>query len=143
MTKVGFIGVRHVHAEGLAGYVTALGHEIVGAHEPDTAAAAGWRASPVLGSVDEVLEQCDAVIVAGTNRERVDGALAATAAGKHVLAEKPVGMNPEEVDRLIARVRGGSGRAQDRTRRVGCHSFHMADRYPTCRGASGQSVPPP
>jgi predicted dehydrogenase len=102
--KIGFIGTRHVHAEGLAAYVTALGSTVVAAHEPDAAAAAAWNASPTVPSVDALLAQCDAVIVAGTNRERVDGVLAASAAGKHVLSEKPVGMNADEVDRLVASV---------------------------------------
>lgn len=100
--KVGFLGTRHVHASGLAQNVVDLGHVVVAAHEPDAAAAAEWTAAPLAATVDEVLERSDAIIVAGTNRERVDGALAAMAAGKHVLSEKPIGVDPAAVDRLVA-----------------------------------------
>lgn len=102
--RVGFIGTRHVHADGLASYVSALGSQVVAAYESDSAAAAVWKHSPVVASIDELLAKCDAVIVAGTNRERVDGVLAASAAGKHVLSEKPVGVDPAAVERLAAQV---------------------------------------
>ncbi|MCW2923208.1 MAG: dehydrogenase, partial [Thermoleophilia bacterium] len=60
-----------------------------------------WSRTPIVDR-DELLEQCDAVIVAGTNRERVDDTLAACAAGRPVLSEKPVAADAEELVRLVA-----------------------------------------
>lgn len=103
--RIGLIGTRHVHAEGLAGCAAAAGAELVGAHEPDAAAGETWTATPLVG-LDELLERSDAVIVAGTNRERVEGVLAASAAGLPVLSEKPVAVDASDLERLIDAVDG-------------------------------------
>ena len=63
--KVGIIGTRHVHAEGLAANVETCGSTLVGACESDEAARAAWNATPLL-QLDELLAASDAVIVAGT-----------------------------------------------------------------------------
>lgn len=101
--KVGIIGTRHVHAGGLAQNVVALGGELVGAVERDESARTAWDAglAPLRG-LDETLADADAVIVAGTNRERVDDVLAAVEAGVPVLGEKPVAVNRTALDALVA-----------------------------------------
>jgi myo-inositol 2-dehydrogenase/D-chiro-inositol 1-dehydrogenase len=99
--KVGIIGTRHVHADGLAHNVQELGGTLVGAVERDADAAAAWTRTPILER-DELLAQVDAVIVAGTNRERVDDTIAATDAGRYVLCEKPVAADADELARLVA-----------------------------------------
>jgi predicted dehydrogenase len=99
--KVGFIGTRHVHAGGLAQNVETCGASVVGAVEQDTEARAAWRHGPLL-ELDALLDASDAVVVAGTNRERVDGVLAATRAGLPVLTEKPVAADADDLARLVA-----------------------------------------
>lgn len=99
--KVGVIGTRHVHADGFARAAADLGASIVGAWEPDSDARNTWERSPLLER-DEVLERADAVFVAGTNAERVDGVIAALEAGVPVLSEKPVAASHADLERLIA-----------------------------------------
>lgn len=99
--KVGILGTRHVHADGLAHHAQGLGATIVGAVERDLDAVAAWTRSPLVDR-DELLRSVDAVIVAGTNRERVDDTLAATRAGIPVLCEKPVAADRADLARLVA-----------------------------------------
>ena len=98
--KVGIIGTRHVHADGLAANVEACGGTLSGAVERDDAARAAWTRTPLM-ELDDLLAASDAVIVAGTNRERVDDTLAACRAGLPVLTEKPVAADAEELARLV------------------------------------------
>lgn len=99
--KVGIIGTRHVHAEGLAECVDRCGSTVVGAVERDASARAKWNRSPIV-ELEELLDACDAVVVAGTNRERVEDTLAASRAGIPVLTEKPVAADAAELERLVA-----------------------------------------
>jgi predicted dehydrogenase len=104
MTRIGILGTRHVHAEGLARGLEALGCTIVGAAERDTAAASDWE-NKALGEImsrDAVIEASDAVIVAGTNIDRVDDTLAAVDAGLYVLAEKPIACNAPTLERIAS-----------------------------------------
>jgi predicted dehydrogenase len=99
--RVGLLGTRHVHAEGLADCAERCGATLVGAVERDAHARRAWTRTPLL-EFDELLDSCDAVIVAGTNRERVDDTLAACRAGLAVLTEKPVAADADELARLVA-----------------------------------------
>lgn len=87
MIQVGFLGVRHVHAPA---YVAALqGLANLGpVHEPDQAASKAFGLQE--GTLDEVVNSCDALIIAGTNVEHTTMAVAALSEGKHVLCEKPL-----------------------------------------------------
>lgn len=97
--KVGILGTRHVHADGLAACVERCGGTLVGASERDAEARAAWTRTQLFDR-DELLARCDAVIVAGTNRERVDDVIAATRAGLPTLSEKPVAADADELVRL-------------------------------------------
>jgi predicted dehydrogenase len=101
MMRVGILGTRHVHADGLATNVEQVGGTLVGAFERDPAAQAAWTRTSLLER-DALLAVSDAIIVAGTNRERVDDTLAATRAGLPVLTEKPVAADAEDLARLVA-----------------------------------------
>lgn len=105
--RVGVLGTRHVHAAGLARIVAALGHDIVGATERDPLAAREWvevGLAPIVDDPHRLVESCDAVIVAGTNRERVDDAIVAIEAGIPVLCEKPVAIDGSDLERLVAAI---------------------------------------
>jgi predicted dehydrogenase len=62
------------------------------------AAAPGIPSWPDLASVPA---DFDAVIVATPNGLHCEGIVAAASAGKHVITEKPLGINPEQADRAI------------------------------------------
>lgn len=101
--KIGIIGTRHVHASGLALHASAHGASIIGAAESDPAGIQAWTQlgiAPVI-ELERLLEDADAIIVAGTNAERVDGTRAAVEAGLPVLTEKPVAMHPDDARRLV------------------------------------------
>lgn len=99
--KVGLIGTRHVHAEGLARLASEAGASVVAAVERDAEAAARWSLCPLVER-DRLLADVDAVIVAGTNRERVDDVLACCRAGRPVLSEKPVSTDAAGLHSLLA-----------------------------------------
>lgn len=101
--KVGLLGTRHVHADGVAAHAEALGATLVGAAERHAGSHRDWTRTPLLDR-DDVLERSDAIIVAGTNRERAEDTIAATAAGLPVLSEKPVAADASELARLVAHV---------------------------------------
>ncbi|MBC7643773.1 MAG: Gfo/Idh/MocA family oxidoreductase [Thermoleophilia bacterium] len=108
--KVAVLGTRHVHAEGLVQIAAATGATIVGAHERDPRARSAWAGLGLgnIGTREAVLAEADAVIVAGTNAERVDDTLAALEAGCAVLSEKPVAMNEADLERLLAHINAAS-----------------------------------
>lgn len=105
--RIAVLGTRHVHAEGLVRLARAAGAQITGVHERDPQARSHWMTLGLgdIGDLDSVLASADAVIVAGTNAERVDDTLAALDAGLPVLSEKPVAMNADDLARLVAHPR--------------------------------------
>jgi scyllo-inositol 2-dehydrogenase (NADP+) len=54
-----------------------------------------------VGTLDELLERCDLVVVATPNTTHCEIASAALNAGKHVVVDKPVAVTVEEADALI------------------------------------------
>jgi predicted dehydrogenase len=111
---VAFIGtgmVSDLHQAALAG---AGGLRLVGAYDTDRGAlmarAERWRVRPY-GSVEELLDDAavDAAYVLTPADSHVPLALRCLAAGRHVLVEKPVAYEPEEIAEL-ARAARASGR---------------------------------
>lgn len=105
--RIGVLGTRHVHAEGLAKIASNIGATIVGASERSPEAIDAWSKLGICGVMDAeaVIEASDAVIVAGTNAERVDDTLLVVDAGLPVLTEKPVAMDAVSADRLAEAAR--------------------------------------
>lgn len=105
--RLGILGTRHVHAEGLARIAAEQGATIVGAAERIVDAQDAWQRLDICPIMDPhtLLESVDAVIVAGTNAERVEDTLHVVEAGLPVLTEKPVAMTRESSDRLEAAAR--------------------------------------
>lgn len=71
-------------------------------HERADHYAREWQIPHAVGSYQALLERddVDAVYVPLPNSLHVEWSLAAVAAGKHVLCEKPIALHPEEVVRL-------------------------------------------
>ncbi len=98
----GFVGVVHVDA------LRRLGVEVVGVAGSNSERAAAKAAAaglpPAYDSVEALLadERVDVVHVTSPNRFHAEQALAALAAGKHVVCEKPLAMDAEQTARLVA-----------------------------------------
>jgi myo-inositol 2-dehydrogenase / D-chiro-inositol 1-dehydrogenase len=63
----------------------------------------------VCGSREELLENCDAVLVCAPNKTHIEIASAAVAAGKHVFCEKPFAIGTEDARKLLDTANGGAG----------------------------------
>ncbi len=96
MIRVGLVGY------GLAG---AIFHEplIRACERTELAGVLTSREAPCrIGSLEELIERSDLVVVATPNSTHLPIAEAALEAGKHVVIDKPFTVTVEEADRLIA-----------------------------------------
>ena len=143
----GFIGPVHIEAlKRLGVQVTA----ICGSTKNARATAGQWGIPEVYGDYDyhAMLRSpnIDVVHITSPNKVHVEQSLAALAAGKHVVCEKPLGMTTKETAKIVAllnkleaaskKTRGG-GRESAQTSRsepahVGCHPPVFAVNY-MCR----------
>lgn len=91
------------------------------------------------GSLDALLadEAVDAVYIPTPNNCHVEEAIAAARAGKHVLCEKPLGMNAEEATRLAA-VQADTGVAMTEAFMVRYHPRWLAAREIIRSGRLGE-----
>ena len=109
----GFLGAGFIATKALGPAVHAAQGAVlhaVAARDPRRAAAL-QPAGPTYGDYQSLLEDddVDAVYVALPNDDHLPWTLAALAAGKHVLCEKPLALNPDQV-REIADAAKVSGR---------------------------------
>jgi len=108
VTRWGFLGAGFVASRALAPAVHAASGarlEAVAAREPDRAAA--LRPERVHRAYGDLLADpsVDVVYIALTNDQHLPWTLAALAAGKDVLCEKPLGLSVSEVGRMTAAAR--------------------------------------
>jgi predicted dehydrogenase len=101
----GFIGPVHIEAlKRLGVQVTA----ICGSTKNATATAAKWGIPEVYGDYDYAAmcqsPNVDVVHITSPNKVHVEQSLAALAAGKHVVCEKPLGMTTRETERVVKAV---------------------------------------
>jgi scyllo-inositol 2-dehydrogenase (NAD+) len=90
------------HAENITSRVRGAQLVAVTTSSAERAAEARRRcgAVTVCGSLDEVLEESlDAVVIASSTSAHVDNVEACSAAGVHILCEKPLGLTLEDCDR--------------------------------------------
>ena len=119
--KVAFAGCGAISALHLAGVIAQPNLRLVAVADPDFAAASalaaeaaklsGQPAPLVFPSLRELLAACpvNTVHILTPHFTHVDLAIEALAAGCHVLVEKPVGIDPESLQRLSAAVAGSTG----------------------------------
>jgi 1,5-anhydro-D-fructose reductase (1,5-anhydro-D-mannitol-forming) len=107
-TGWGFIGASTIAAAHMVGAVRAqAGHEVVAiassSAERAQAFAATHRVARGHASVDALLADpaVDAVYISTTNEQHFPQALAAAAAGKHVLCEKPLALRLGEARQMV------------------------------------------
>ncbi len=98
----GFIGPVHIEAlKRLGVSITAICGSTASARET----AARWGIPEVYGDYDYKAmlrsKHVDVVHITSPNKVHVEQSLAALAAGKHVICEKPLGMNTQETARLV------------------------------------------
>ncbi|WP_194894180.1 Gfo/Idh/MocA family protein [Catenulispora pinisilvae] len=111
MLKVAILGFWHVHATGYAETIRDHpGTELVAVWDPDPVrgveAAERWGV-PFVRDLDTVLSSdVEAVVVTTATVEHADVMVRAAAAGKHVFAEKLLGVDLAEVDTILEAARG-------------------------------------
>ncbi|HET6307355.1 MAG TPA: Gfo/Idh/MocA family oxidoreductase [Rhodopila sp.] len=108
--RVGIAGAGHFgryHALKVAASERAA---LAGIYDPDLerAKTVGWEAGAKAMAYDELLDACDAVIVAAPAEAHHALAVRALRSGKHVLVEKPIAATLEQADELgaLAKERG-------------------------------------
>jgi predicted dehydrogenase len=110
MLKVAILGFWHVHATGYAEMIRDHpGTELVAVWDPDplrgVEAAGRWQV-PYFTDLDTVLaDSVNAVVVTTATVDHADVMVRAADAGKHVFAEKVLGVSRDEVDAIIGAAR--------------------------------------
>lgn len=106
----GSLGVHHTRiARDLPGV------EFKGFFDPDparTKAVSGDLGVPAMGSLEELLVEVDALIIASPTTTHRDVAVAAASRGVHVFIEKPIASSLEEADEILEAARTGGALVQ-------------------------------
>ncbi|HCA58697.1 MAG TPA: gfo/Idh/MocA family oxidoreductase, partial [Blastocatellia bacterium] len=126
----GYIGNVHgrIYTRDERAEVSAL-FDIVPERAERTAKSIGGK---VCSSRDELMENCDAVLVCSPNKTHKEIALHAIAEGKHVFCEKPFAIGIEDAAELRDAANGGNGVFQ-----VG-HNRRFAPVYATLKELLGE-----
>ena len=104
--KFAFLGCWHSHAKMHVRESAARPSEVklIGAYDSDPVVVAKWREPGdchIFPSVEAVLDSdADAVVVEGRVFQNLNYAQQALGAGKHVLLEKPAGVDMEQFKRI-------------------------------------------
>jgi len=103
----GYIGNVHgrIYSRDDRAEVAAL-YDIIPERAERTARSIGGR---VCSSREELLDNCDAVLVCTPNRTHREIATAAVEAGRHVFCEKPFAIGIDDAKELLATARGSKG----------------------------------
>ena len=104
--KWGLIGASTIAAEHMIGAIRAAGGEIASVLSSDADRAQAYAATHGIArgftDLDALLAgEIDAVYISTTNEKHLPQALAAIAAGKHVLCEKPLAMSVADAVRMV------------------------------------------
>lgn len=108
--RVGVIGTAHVHAAGfVSAFVNDVRSAVVGVWDDDGSRAQVFGAERGLYSfdtLDEMLGECEAVVICSENMRHGEQIAAAVGAGKHVLCEKPIAPTRGMIDDVFGVVNG-------------------------------------
>ncbi len=103
--RVGLVGVAHLHIWSYVGGLKASEDaEIIGVwdHEPVRASEFATAAEvPAFPTLDALLAACDAIVICSENVFHARQGIAALAAGKHVLCEKPLVTSLEDGEAMV------------------------------------------
>lgn len=138
----GLIGASTIAAEHMIGAIRSQpGQSVVSILSADPARGAAYaqahRIPESAASLDALLAACDAVYISTTNEKHRDEALAAIAAGKHVLCEKPLAMTLDDAKAMVdAAARAGVVFATNHHLR--CAGSHRAIRALIAEGRIGR-----
>ena len=129
----GYIGIVHgrIYSRDERAEVAAL-YDIVPERAERTAKTLGGR---VCSSREELIDNCDAVLVCSPNKTHKEVALDAIAAGRHVFCEKPFSIGIEDARELRDAANAGGGVFQ-----VG-HNRRFAPVYSTLRDLLSEDTP--
>jgi 1,5-anhydro-D-fructose reductase (1,5-anhydro-D-mannitol-forming) len=103
----GLIGASSIAENHMIGALRAAGGEVVAVASTGLARAQGFAAANgIATATDDVaallgIPEIDAVYISSTNEKHFSQAMAAIAAGKHVLCEKPLGMTRAEAETMV------------------------------------------
>jgi 1,5-anhydro-D-fructose reductase (1,5-anhydro-D-mannitol-forming) len=107
----GLVGASTIAAEHMLGALRGAGQDVAVVHSTTAARAAAFAAAQGIADwatdLDLILSDggIDAVYISSTNERHHAQAMAAMAAGKHVLCEKPLAMTLDEAAAMVAAAR--------------------------------------
>jgi predicted dehydrogenase len=104
--RVGVIGFGRIGAEH-AGWIARSGATVSAVYDPTPARLelARSRGLPTAGSLRELLDRCDAVLVATPTSFHHEHTLTCLAAGKHVMVEKPMALTLDQSLEMVSAAR--------------------------------------
>ncbi|WP_103256581.1 Gfo/Idh/MocA family protein [Tabrizicola aquatica] len=129
----GLIGASTIAAEHVIGALRAAGQEVAALHSGDPTRARDYAATHAIPAVHDRLDDLladpmlAAVYISSTNEKHRDQALAAIAAGKHVLCEKPLAMTVAEAAAMV-RAAESAGLVFATNHHLRCSGSHRAVR---------------
>ncbi|MFC3087073.1 Gfo/Idh/MocA family protein [Tabrizicola soli] len=129
----GLVGASTIAAEHVIGALRAAGQQVSALHSGNPAHARDYAAAQGIAAVHDRLEDLladpgiGAVYISSTNEKHRDQALAAVAAGKHVLCEKPLAMTVAEAAGMV-RAAEAAGLVFATNHHLRCSGSHRAVR---------------
>jgi predicted dehydrogenase len=106
MTRIGILGVAHLHVDAYIGNLRAAGADVVGVYDHDPVRARAWGHRFGVTAQDDLdvllAGGLDAVVVCAETARHVELVERAAAAGCAVLCEKPLGVGHEDSARIVA-----------------------------------------
>ena len=105
----GLVGASTIAREWMIDAIRAAGGDVASVLSRDPARGQAFTAANGIPraaeSLEALLDSVDAVYVSTTNEQHLAPVLAAAAAGKHVLCEKPLALTLEDAHRMVAACR--------------------------------------
>ena len=139
----GLIGASTIAAEHVIGALRASGQEVAALHSGSVVRARDYAARHAIPAIHDRLPDLladatlGAVYISSTNEKHRDQALAAIAAGKHVLCEKPLAMTVTEAAGMV-RAAEAAGVVFATNHHLRCSGSHRAVRDLIASGRIGR-----